>query len=109
MIDPEARLAYHGPEPDNLIGFDPDPDFDFDSDNRKGTCMAYGLKTKIWQTGALEWWGLLDGEDVFLGRREFPLPPAEGDEWLVRETGEVFRIIGGEVRRVAPEERQEEG
>ncbi len=71
--------------------------------------MAYGLKTKIWQTGALEWWGMLDGEEVFLGRREFPLPPAEGDEWLVRETGEAFCVVDGKIRRVAPRERQEKG
>jgi hypothetical protein len=71
--------------------------------------MAFNLKTKIWQNGALEWWGLLDGEDVFLGRREFPLPPDEGDEWLVLETGEAFRIVGREIRRVPGKEGQEEG
>jgi len=61
--------------------------------------MAFGLKTKIWQTGSLDWWGMINGEDVYLGRREFPLPPEEGDLWLVRETGEAFVIIGGEIRR----------
>jgi hypothetical protein len=71
--------------------------------------MAFNLKTKIWQTGALEWWGLINGEDVFLGRREFPLPPVEGDEWLVRETDETFRVVDGQIRRVAPKERREEG
>jgi hypothetical protein len=71
--------------------------------------MAFNLKTKIWQTGALEWWGMIGDEDVFLGRREFPLPPAEGDEWLVRDTGEAFRIIGGEIRRVKRKEGLEEG
>ncbi|MEZ4600692.1 MAG: hypothetical protein R2940_12965 [Syntrophotaleaceae bacterium] len=61
--------------------------------------MAFGLRTKIWQNGALEWWGMIDGEDVYLGRREFPLPPAEGDRWSVRETGESFRIVNGEIHR----------
>jgi len=59
--------------------------------------MAFFLKTRLWQTGNLEWWGILDGEDVYLGCREFPNPPEEGDEWTVRTTGDVFRIIDGEV------------
>lgn len=62
--------------------------------------MAFNLKTKIWQTGALEWWGLIDDEDVFLGAREFPNPPEEGDEWTVRATGDIFKIIAGEIRRI---------
>jgi len=47
--------------------------------------MAYDLKTKIWQTGALDWWGMIGNDDVYLGSREFPLPPAEGDEWIVKK------------------------
>jgi len=70
--------------------------------------MAFNLKTKIWQTGALEWWGMIGQEDVYLGSREFPLPPEEGDEWTVRATGECFRIEKGEIvragRRNPPEE-----
>lgn len=62
--------------------------------------MAFNLKTKIWQTGTLEWWGMIGDEDVYLGRREFPVPPADGDEWQVRETGDVFRIVEGEIRRI---------
>ncbi len=62
--------------------------------------MAFDLKTKLWQTGALDWWGMIGGEDVFLGNREFPLPPHEGDEWHVRATGDQFKIIDGEVCRV---------
>lgn len=61
--------------------------------------MAYNLKTKIWQTGALEWWGMIDGEDVYLGSREFPLPPEEGDHWVARATGEAFCIVDGEIKR----------
>ena len=66
--------------------------------------MAFSLKTKIWQTGALDWWGMIDNDDVFLGSREFPLPPEEGDEWLVRSTGQRFKIIDGEIKLIATEE-----
>jgi hypothetical protein len=62
--------------------------------------MAYNLKTRIWQTGALEWWGMIDGEDLYLGSREFPLPPREGDRWVARATGDTFMIVDGEIRRV---------
>lgn len=61
--------------------------------------MAYNLKTRIWQTGSLEWWGMIDGEDVFLGGREFPLPPEEGDRWVARATGDSFCITDGEILR----------
>lgn len=66
--------------------------------------MAYGLLTKIWQTGALEWWAMIDNEDVYLGSREFPQPPDEGDEWLVRKTGQRFKIIDAEIRLIGQEE-----
>ena len=59
--------------------------------------MAFDLKTRVWQNGALEWWGMIDGEDMYLGNREFPLPSDEGDEWTVRATGDRFRITNGEV------------
>jgi len=65
--------------------------------------MAFFLKTKIWQTGALDWWAMIDNEDVYLGSREFPLPPEEGDEWLVRSTGARFKIIDREIRLIANE------
>ncbi len=52
--------------------------------------MAFNLKTPLWQTGALEWWAMLDNEDVYLGDREFPLPPEEGDEWHVKKTGDMY-------------------
>ena len=66
--------------------------------------MAFFLKTKIWQTGALDWWGMINNEDVFLGSREFPLPPEEGDEWLVRSTGYRFKIIDREICLIAQED-----
>ena len=70
--------------------------------------MAFNLITKIWQTGALDWWGMIDGEDVFFGVREFPQPPEDGDEWVVKSTGDVFKVIKGEIvkighREVTPE------
>lgn len=66
--------------------------------------MAFFLKTKIWQTGSLDWWGFIDGEDVFLGSREFPMPAEEGDRWVVRSTGDVFKVEGGEILRDGHEE-----
>ncbi|MFO7577223.1 MAG: hypothetical protein R6W66_05795 [Pelovirga sp.] len=66
--------------------------------------MAFFLKTKIWQTGSLDWWGMIDNQDMYLGSREFPMPPEEGDEWLVRQTGDRFKIIDREIRLIAQEE-----
>lgn len=66
--------------------------------------MAFFLKTKIWQTGALDWWAMINDEDVYLGTREFPLPPEEGDEWLVRSTGDRFKIIDREIRLITKED-----
>ena len=66
--------------------------------------MAFNLKTKLWQTGALDWWGMIGDEDVYLGCREFPLPPEEGDEWIVKKTGDQFKIIDGEVRLIGKAE-----
>lgn len=59
--------------------------------------MAFNLKNQIWQTGALDWWAMIDGEDHYLGSREFPLPPEEGDEWVVRKTADHFCIRNGEI------------
>jgi len=66
--------------------------------------MAFNLKTKLWQTGALEWWAMIGDEDVYLGSREFPNPPEDGDAWTVRATGEMFKIIDGEICRVGQQE-----
>jgi len=70
--------------------------------------MAFNLKTKVWQTGALDWWGMIEGEDLYLGSREFPLPPNEGDEWVARVTGDRFRIVDGEIRRIGRNETPEQ-
>lgn len=66
--------------------------------------MAFNLITKIWQTGSMDWWGMIDGEDVFLGNRDFPQPPEEGDEWLVKSTGDVFRVVNSEIIRAGHKE-----
>lgn len=59
--------------------------------------MAFNLKNQIWQTGALDWWAMIDGADYYLGSREFPLPPEEGDEWVVRSTGDRYCIRNHEI------------
>jgi hypothetical protein len=70
--------------------------------------MAFNLKTRLWQTGSLDWWGMIGGEDVFLGSREFPNPAEEGDEWTVKATGDIFRIIDGEVVKIGNQPPKEE-
>ena len=62
--------------------------------------MAFNLKTKIWQTGALDWWAMIDNEDVYLGSREFPLPPEEGDTWTVKKTGDQFKVTDGAIVKI---------
>lgn len=61
------------------------------------------LKTKIWMTGALEWIAFIDGEEVFLGKREVPAPLDEGDAWT-NELGDMFKVENGEIRRVGKTE-----
>jgi len=55
------------------------------------------LKTRIWMTGSLEWFALINDQEMFLGRREVPTPLEEGDRW-VNEIGDVFQVIDGEIR-----------
>ena len=57
------------------------------------------IKTRIWMTGSLDWFGYLNDEEVFLGQRSFPNPPDEGDEWTT-EIGDMFKIVDGEIIRV---------
>ena len=33
-------------------------------------------------TGSLDWFALIDGQEVWLGRREVPAPIGEGDAWI---------------------------
>jgi len=58
-----------------------------------------GLNTRIWMNGSLDWFGIIDDEEIFLGHRNFPNPPEEGDEWTC-ESGDMFKIIGGEIKKV---------
>ena len=57
------------------------------------------LNTRIWMTGALEWFAFIDGEDVFLGKREVPAPLDEGDAWT-NEIGDMFKVIDGEIKMI---------
>ena len=62
------------------------------------------LKSKMWMTGNLDWFTFIDGEDVYLGRREVPIPLEEGDKWT-NDLGDVFQIVDGEIKfleRVPP-------
>ena len=55
------------------------------------------LNTRIWMTGNLDWFAYIDGEEVFLGRREVPSPLEEGDAWT-NEEGNMFKVIVGAIR-----------
>ncbi|SNB46763.1 hypothetical protein [Geobacter sp. DSM 9736] len=57
------------------------------------------LKTKIWMTGDLEWYAYIGEEEMFLGKREVPIPLEEGDRW-VNEFGDVFQIIDATIVHV---------
>lgn len=57
------------------------------------------LKNKIWMTGALEWFAFIDNEEVFLGKREVPIPLDEGDEWT-NELGDMFKIVNGSIKKI---------
>lgn len=54
------------------------------------------IKTKLWMNGALEWIAFIDGEEVFLGKREVPIPLEEGDAWT-NELGDMFKVINAEI------------
>lgn len=54
------------------------------------------LKTRIWMTGSLDWMALIDGQEVWLGRREVPAPLDEGDAWI-NDLGDSFKVIDGAI------------
>jgi hypothetical protein len=54
------------------------------------------LKNRIWMNGSLEWFAYIGEDEVFLGKREVPIPLDEGDSWI-NEFGDSFRIEGGEI------------
>jgi hypothetical protein len=65
------------------------------------------LKTRIWMNGSLDWIALIDGKEVWLGKRDVPAPLDEGDAWI-NQVGDSFKVINGEIvllGRVAPPER----
>ena len=65
------------------------------------------LNNRLWMTGSLEWFALIEDQEVFLGRREVPTPLEEGDTWT-NAYGDVFQIKEAEillVERVAPPQR----
>lgn len=54
------------------------------------------LKTKIWMTGSLDWMAIIDGNEVWLGKRDVPAPLEEGDAWI-NQLGDSFKVIDGEI------------
>ena len=54
------------------------------------------LKTKIWMNGNLEWFALINEDDMYLGKREVPIPLEEGDEWI-NDFGDKFKIENSEI------------
>ena len=54
------------------------------------------LKNRIWMNGSLEWFAYIGEDEVYLGKREVPIPLDEGDSWI-NEYGDSFRIEGGEI------------
>ena len=56
------------------------------------------LKNSIWMNGSLEWFAYIDEEEVFLGKREVPIPLGEGDRWI-NEIGDMFEIIDSAIVR----------
>lgn len=52
------------------------------------------LKSRLWMTGSLEWYTYINGETVYLGKREVPAPLQEGDAWT-NELGEMFKVQDG--------------
>ncbi len=54
------------------------------------------LKSKLWMNGNLEWFTYIGEEEVFLGRREVPIPLEEGNAWI-NDLGDSFKVIDGEI------------
>lgn len=57
------------------------------------------LKSKLWMTGSLEWYTFIDDEEVYLGKREVPVPLEEGDSWT-NDQGQIFQVVDGVIRLV---------
>lgn len=52
------------------------------------------LKSKIWMNGNLEWFAYINDDDMYLGKREVPVPLEEGDAWT-NDLGDMFKVIDG--------------
>ncbi len=61
------------------------------------------LKNRIWMTGALEWFAYIGDKEVYLGKREVPIPLEEGDAWT-NEIGDMFKVVDGEIRQMGTTE-----
>lgn len=65
------------------------------------------VRNRVWMTGNLDWFAYIGDDEVYLGRREVPVPLEEGDSW-VNDLGDSFRVENGEIRylgRVEPPEK----
>jgi len=54
------------------------------------------IKNKIWMTGNLDWFAYVGNDEVWLGRREVPIPLENGDRWT-NSMGFVFEVIDKEI------------
>ena len=54
------------------------------------------IKNRMWMTGQLEWVAYVGNEEMYLGKREVPIPLEEGDSWT-NQYGFSFRIENGEI------------
>lgn len=57
------------------------------------------LKSTLWMNGSLEWFTYMDGQVVYLGKREVPAPLGEEDAWT-NELGQMFKVLDGEITLV---------
>lgn len=65
------------------------------------------IKNRMWMTGNLEWFAYIGEEEVYLGKREVPIPLENGDTWI-NQFGDMFVVENDEIRsagHVDPPER----
>jgi hypothetical protein len=54
------------------------------------------LKNRIWMEGTLDWYARIGDQEVWLGKREVPIPLEEGDAWI-NQIGDSFKVVNGEI------------
>jgi hypothetical protein len=54
------------------------------------------LKNRIWMEGTLDWYARIGDQEVWLGKREVPIPLEEGNAWI-NQIGDSFKVINGEI------------